>query len=74
MATARRKFTTPKFVIERVDTLEDTRKTKGLTRRNVADETGLRYEYILQYEMGYGYPQRENYNKLAKLFDWEEWK
>ncbi len=67
------KFMTPPFVIERVDTLTDIRKEKGLSRRNIADKTGVRIDYIAQYERGYNYPNQENYNKLAKFFNWEEW-
>lgn len=67
------KFMTPPFVIECVDTLTDIRKEKGLSRRNIADKTGVRIDYIAQYERGYIYPNQENYNKLAKFFNWEEW-
>ena len=40
---------------------------------NIADKTGLRIEYISQYERGYCFPKKDNYNKLAKFFNWEEW-
>ena len=52
------KFMTPPFVIERVDTLTDIRKEKGLSRRNIADKTGVRIDYIAQYERGYIYPNQ----------------
>lgn len=68
------RFTTPLFVIESVDTLVDRRCEKGLSRLDIAEKTGVRYEYITHYEQGYSYPSRDNYNKLAKYFNWEEWK
>lgn len=73
MATARRKFTVPPFVIQNIDTLQDMRGEKGLSRHNIANITGILYQCILQYENGYSYPNKENYNKLAKYFGWEEW-
>ena len=68
-----RRISAPFFVIENVDSLAMLRERQGLSRRELADKTGLRLEYISQYERGYGYPAQGNYNKLAKFFDWEEW-
>ncbi len=73
MATARRKYSVPPFVIEHADSLQAIRTEKGLSQRNVADKTGLRIECISQYERGYCFPKKDNYNKLAKFFEWEEW-
>lgn len=73
MATAYHKVSAPFFVMEHIDNLADARREKGLSRRNVADGTGLLYEYISQYERGYCFPKKDNYNKLAKFFNWEEW-
>lgn len=73
MATAWHKVLAPFFVIEHIDSLAEARRERELSRRNVADKTGLRIEYIAQYERGYCFPNQENYNKLAKFFEWEEW-
>lgn len=70
---ARHKLVTPLFVIEFVDTLEDTRKKLGLSRLDIAKSTGLSYPCITQYELGYSYPAKENYNKLAAFFHWVIW-
>ncbi len=70
---AHHKVTAPFFVIEYMDNLADIRTEKGLSRRDIADGTGLRIEYIAQYERGYCFPNKENYNKMAKFFEWEEW-
>ena len=69
-----RRISAPFFVIEHVDSLQERREQLGLTRKDVAEKIGLPKEYIGQYERGYSCPNQENYNKLAKFFDWEEWK
>ena len=73
MATARHKISAPFFVMEYMDNLAEIRTEKGLSRRNIAEGTGVRIDYIAQYERGYCFPNKENYNKLAKFFNWEEW-
>lgn len=73
MATARRKYSVPPFVIEHADSLQATRENAGLSRTEVAGRTGISYGNISQYERGYSFPNKQNYNKLAKFFDWEEW-
>lgn len=71
---AHHKVTAPFFVMEYMDNLAEIRTEKGLSRRNVADKTGVPVDYIAQYERGYCFPKKDNYNKLAKFFEWEEWK
>ena len=73
MTTARRKFPTPLFVINLIDSLESSRKKLGLSRRDIAESTGLSQSNITQYELGYNYPIKENYNKLAAFFHWKTW-
>ena len=68
------KFTTPLFVIENIDMLPEFRSRNGQTRGDVAKMSGVKHDYISQYERGYCYPNKEHYNKLAKVFKWEEWK
>lgn len=70
---AHHKITAPFFVMQYMDNLAKIRTEKGLSQRNVADKTGLRIECISQYERGYCFPKKDNYNKLAKFFEWEEW-
>lgn len=70
---AHHRVSAPFFVREYIDNLADIRREKGLSRRNIADRTGLPYDYIAQYERGYCFPKKDNYNKLAKFFNWEEW-
>ena len=70
---AHHKVTAPFFVMQYMDNLAAIRTEKGLSRRDIANGTGLRIEYISQYERGYCFPKKDNYNKLAKFFEWEEW-
>lgn len=70
---AHHKITAPFFVMQYMDNLAKIRTEKGLSQRNVADKTRLRIECISQYERGYCFPKKDNYNKLAKFFEWEEW-
>ena len=70
---AHHKTTTPLFVKEAIDNLYVERTKKGLSRRNLANETGVSIEYIGQYERGYCYPKQKNYNQLARVLNWEEW-
>lgn len=70
---AHHRVSAPSFVIEYIDNLAQTRTEKELSRRNIADRTGVPYDYISQYERGYCFPSKNNYNKLAKFFNWEVW-
>ena len=70
---AHHKTTTPLFVKEHIENLYVERTEKGLSRRKVANESGVSIEYIGKYERGYCYPNPKNYNQLARVLNWEEW-
>ena len=73
MGTGKRKFTAPPSIMENVDRMQYIREVHGMTRRDIAGLSGIRIEYIAQYERGYCYPSKPNYNKLAKVFNLEKW-
>ena len=69
-----RRISAPLFVIENIDMMPEFRSRNGQTRGDVAKMSGVKHDYISQYERGYCYPNKEHYNKLAEFFGWEEWK
>ena len=68
-----RRISAPLFVIENVDEMPELRARHGYTRGDVANQSGVKHDYISQYERGYCYPNKEHYNKLAEVFGWEIW-
>lgn len=67
------RLSAPPSVMENIDRMKDIRELHGMTRKDIADLSGVSMEYIARFELGYRYPSRTNYNKLAKVFNWEEW-
>ena len=68
-----RRISAPLFVRENIDMMAEYRTRNGQTRGDVARMSGVKHDYISQYERGYCYPNKEHYNKLAEFFGWEEW-
>lgn len=64
----------PSHVSENLFKLESERVFYSLSREQLQELSGVRADIIKAYEEGKGRPTRSKYNKLAEIFDWEEWK
>ena len=63
----------PEYVMGNLTKLQEERERKSLSPEDLQRLSGVRADIILAYESGTGTPTRSKYNKLAKVFDWEEW-
>ena len=64
----------PEYVMGNLTKLQEERERKSLSPEDLQRLSGVRADIILAYESGTGRPTRSKYNKLAKFFNWEEWK
>ena len=63
----------PEHVSGNLSKLQEERESKSLSPEDLQKLSGVRADIIRAYESGTGTPTRSKYNKLAKVFDWEEW-
>ena len=68
------KISIPAHVRENLSKLQEEREFYNLSPEQLQEHSGVRADIIRAYESGTGTPTRSKYNKLAELFDWEEWK
>ena len=64
----------PDFVFDNLDNLKSQRMNAGFTQKSLAALIGSQESIITNYENFNMMPGRNNYNKLAKVFNWEVWK
>ena len=67
------KISIPAHVRENLSKLQEEREFYNLSPEQLQEHSGVRADIIRAYESGTGTPTRSKYNKLAELFDWEEW-
>ena len=63
----------PEFVYDNVDSMRTIRRTLRWKQSYVVQKSGISPSAYVDYEFGLRLPDKESYNKLAKIFDWEEW-
>lgn len=63
----------PYFVYDNIDSMLTIREACGFSLRYVCGITLIPIPTLREYEKGIVYPGKNNYNKLADLFDWEKW-
>ena len=64
----------PDHVKGNLSKLHEERERESLSPKQLQELSGVRADIIRAYEEGKGRPTRSKYNKLAEIFDWEEWK
>lgn len=57
--------------VEKISNLRKSREKRGLSQKDVSKLSGVVKSQIHNYEMGRVYPTKKNYNKLARVFDWD---
>ena len=67
-------FYRPDFVYQNIYDMINERKARGMSRDELADKADIRIEEIFDYEYGFKYPLKNNYNKLARVLGWQLWK
>lgn len=63
----------PEFVRKNIAQLLVLRTTRGIMRCDLAKSIGIPEHLLKDYESGYRFSVRENYNRLADYFGWEVW-
>ena len=63
----------PEFVMTNMASLRTLRRNLNWTQRFIGKSSGISLSNMSKYEAGTRKPNKETYNKLAKVFDWEEW-
>lgn len=63
----------PAHVSKNLSKLREEREYYGVSPEELQKSSGVRADIIRAYEEGKGRPTRSKYNKLAEIFDWEEW-
>ena len=63
----------PEYVLDNLDRLKEERRKSGLTSGRLAGLLGVTTTTVLHYEEDLMMPQRNIYNRMAKLFGWEVW-
>lgn len=64
----------PAYVANNLGKLKLQRAIHSLTASRVAEALGVSTATFYDYENGNSMPERRIYNRLARLFSWEEWK
>ena len=67
-------FTKPDFVRKNISQLLTLRTTRGLMHCDLSKAVGIPEHLLKDYEAGYRFPIRGNYNRLANYFGWKVWK
>ena len=63
----------PDFVVINVQSMRTIRKNLCWEQADVAKHIGIHRKTLYEYESGRHIPAKNNYNKLARYFDWEVW-
>lgn len=66
-------MSTPKYVYSNLDGMFMERMRRGLSAYDVAGECEISVRALKDYEAREKSPKPETYNRLAKIFGWEEW-
>ena len=68
-----RNYEWPDFVMQNIIGLRDERIARGMTAQMLSEVTGVSRISIHGYENLGQWPLPENYNKLARYFNWQLW-
>lgn len=63
----------PAYVMDNIYNMPTERYSRGLSRKDLAEMSGVTAGRITGYENGTIAVARISYNKLAKVFGWKEW-
>ena len=63
----------PEYVLDNLDKLKEERQRYGLTSGRFAEILGVTSSTVFHYDAGLIMPQRNIYNRMAKLFGGEAW-
>ena len=63
----------PGFVMDNIFNLATERMHRGLSRKDLAEMSGIPMARITGYETGSIAVARISYNKIARVFEWQEW-
>ena len=64
----------PDFVLDNLDNLKSDALKQGYSIRDLGRLTGSHYNFIGGLALGSFTPTRSNYNKLAAVLHWKEWR
>ena len=63
----------PQYVLENLDAMKAEREARGLSRKEVSEQTGIGAGTLRSYENNRMSADRPNYNRLAEFFGWRLW-
>ena len=64
----------PTHVLDNLDKLKEERQKYALTSGRFAEMIDVTTVMLRNYESGLVMPQKKIYNRMRKIFGWEEWK